>query len=98
METDDYVNLVRANVTKTYKKTEQKEVVEINREARRIAESLELGDRIDKLAEREVVRIALRVFMYCSSLRFKPPPITHCLAFSPDVAISQLRTFIFPAV
>lgn len=54
MEKDDYVNLVRANVTKTYKKTEQKEVVEINREAKRIAESLELGDRIDKLAEREV--------------------------------------------
>ncbi len=47
MEKDDYVNLVRANVTKTYKKTEQKEVVEINREAKRIAVSLELGDRID---------------------------------------------------
>ncbi len=28
--------------------------MEINREAKRIAESLELGDRIDKLAEREV--------------------------------------------
>lgn len=47
MEKDDYVNLVRANVTKTYKKTEQKEVAEINREAKRIAVSLELGDRID---------------------------------------------------
>lgn len=53
MEREKYNDLVDSNVTKTYKKADKKEVLSINRDAKRIAEKIHLGDRIEKLAEKK---------------------------------------------
>ncbi|KAJ8034019.1 hypothetical protein HOLleu_24427 [Holothuria leucospilota] len=59
MEPRSYHSLLNDNITKTYRKANPHDVPSLNREAKRIAKSLNLDDRIDQLAEREAF-ISLR--------------------------------------
>ena len=54
MDCEKYKKLVNSNVTKTYKKTDRSKVQSINREAKRMAEYMNISDRLEKLAEKEV--------------------------------------------
>ena len=45
--------MIKENVTKTYKKSNDKVVDRLNAQSARIAEHLQLDDRIEKLAEKE---------------------------------------------
>ena len=54
LEKDDYEKLLTENVTKTYKKSSRKKVYTINRNAKRLAEDLLIGDRVEKMYENEV--------------------------------------------
>ena len=49
MSTSEHDELLKENVTKTYKKAPEKPRKSINLEAKSIASKLKLGDRIDKL-------------------------------------------------
>ena len=49
---EEYENLLLKNVTKNYKKASEKTVDTINKEAKAIAESLQLADRINRIAEK----------------------------------------------
>ena len=53
MNTSAYNKLIKENVTKTYKKSSGKVVEKLNAQSAKIAEHLKLGDRIEKLAEKE---------------------------------------------
>ncbi|KAL9986499.1 hypothetical protein ACROYT_G000660 [Oculina patagonica] len=53
MNTTAYNKLIKENVTKTYKKSSGKVVEKLNAQSARIAEHLQLDDRIEKLAEKE---------------------------------------------
>ena len=53
MDQQNYTELVNTNLTKTYKKTTQSEVATINKEAKHIAESINLSDRVEILAQKE---------------------------------------------
>ena len=53
MNTSAYNKLIKENVTKTYKKSSGKVVEKLNTQSAKIAEHLKLGDRIEKLAEKE---------------------------------------------
>ncbi|KAJ8043938.1 hypothetical protein HOLleu_11262 [Holothuria leucospilota] len=54
MEAGKYKSLIHANITKDYKKANPKEASNLNKEAKKLAVKLELDDRIDQLAEKEV--------------------------------------------
>ena len=51
MSTSEHNELLKENVTKTYKKAPEKLQKSINLEAKSIATNLKLSDRIEKLAE-----------------------------------------------
>ena len=53
METADYDKLLHDNITKTYKKSDQRNINNINRDAKKIAVDLDLEDRIEKMQESE---------------------------------------------
>ena len=53
METADYDKLLHDNITKTYKKSDQRKINNINKDAKKIAIDLDLEDRIDKMQESE---------------------------------------------
>ena len=50
MSVEDYGKMLLDNITKAYKKTNSAIIDTINREARDIADSLSLADRIEKTA------------------------------------------------
>ena len=53
MDKQNYADLVNTSMTKTYRKTTQSEVMAINKEAKQIAECINLGDRVEVLAQKE---------------------------------------------
>ena len=53
MNKDDYEKLIYENITKTYKKTNESKIKTINKSAKKIANRLNLEDRIEKLQESE---------------------------------------------
>ena len=53
MDQQNYTELVNTNLTKSYKKTIQSEVATINKEAKQIAESTNLSDHVELLAQKE---------------------------------------------
>lgn len=53
MDKKDYQDLLLKNITKTYKKVDREAVNDINKEAKHIAEQLELDDRIEILADKK---------------------------------------------
>ena len=53
METADYDKLLHDNITKKYKKSDQRNINNINRDAKKIAVDLDLEDRIEKMQESE---------------------------------------------
>ena len=54
MSPQHYADLTHKNITKTYKKSTQSEVNDINNEARLIADGINLSNRVEKLAEKDV--------------------------------------------
>ena len=54
MSPQDYAGLIHKNITKTYKKSSQSEINDINDEARHLAGSFNINDRVEKLAEKDV--------------------------------------------
>ena len=53
MNKEDYEKLRHKNITKTYKKTNESKIKMINKFAKRIANRLDVKDRIEKLQESE---------------------------------------------
>ena len=53
VDTENYNKLLFENITKTYKKSPATAKTQINSEAKRIADSVGLSDRIQQLAEKE---------------------------------------------
>ena len=53
MNKEDYEKLIYENITKTYKKTNESKIKTINKSAKKIANRLNLEDRIEKLQESE---------------------------------------------
>ena len=53
MNATAYNKLIKGNVTKTYTKSNDKVVKELNEKSARIAKHLNLDDRIEKLAEKK---------------------------------------------
>ena len=53
METDQYRRLLRNNITTSYRKSQISNKTEIDREAKEIASSMNLADRIDCMAEKD---------------------------------------------
>ena len=53
VDVDTYENLLHHNITKDYRKTDEAKTDEIQREAKEIAENLELDDRIFKTSRQE---------------------------------------------
>lgn len=53
MTPDDYMKLLKSNITQTYKKSNWKTVNEINSEAKTLANHLNLDDRIESTAEKD---------------------------------------------
>ena len=53
MNKEDYEKLMHENITKTYKKTNESKIKTISGSARKIANRLDLEDRIQKLQENE---------------------------------------------
>ena len=53
METADYKKLLHDNITRTYKKSDQGKINNINKDAKKIALVLDLDNRIEKMQERE---------------------------------------------
>ena len=53
MNKEDYEKLMHENITKTYKKTNESKIKTINKSAKKIANRLNLEDRIEKLQESE---------------------------------------------
>lgn len=54
MSPQDCTNLTHNIITKTYKKSTQSEINDINNEARRLADDIKISDRVEKLAEKDV--------------------------------------------
>ena len=54
MSPQHYADLTHKNITKTYKKSTQSEINDINSEARLIADGINLSNRVEKLAEKDV--------------------------------------------
>ena len=52
-ETADYKKILHDNITRTYKKSDQRKVSNINKDAKKIALVLDLQDRIEKMQESE---------------------------------------------
>ena len=53
METADYKNLLHDNITRTYKKSDQRKINNIDKDAKKIALVLDLEGRIEKMQESE---------------------------------------------
>ena len=53
MNKEDYEKLIYENITTTYKKTNESKIKTINKSAKKIANRLNLEDRIEKLQESE---------------------------------------------
>jgi len=53
MEKTEYKNLMAKNIQKEYKKTSKTQIKNVNREAKEIAQELELEERVETMAERE---------------------------------------------
>ena len=53
MEKDQYKKLLKENITKSYKKSNNRKISNINWEAKKITEKLSLDDRVERLQERE---------------------------------------------
>ena len=53
LDTDQYNQLLNANVTKTYKKTHQNKLSKIDDEAKRITMKLKIDDRVESMATKE---------------------------------------------
>ena len=53
MEKDQYKKLLKENITKSYKKSNNRRISNINWEAKKITEKLSLDDRVERLQERE---------------------------------------------
>ena len=53
MTTQEYHQLLHNQVTKDYKKTDRNSIQSINVDAKKIAQSLDINDRIPKIIERE---------------------------------------------
>ena len=53
MDRETYEKLLHENNTKTYKKTTEKKVKTINVDTKKVANGLELEDRIEKMQESE---------------------------------------------
>ena len=54
MSPQHYADLTHKNITKTYKKSTQSEINDINNEARLIADGINLSNPVEKLAEKDV--------------------------------------------
>ena len=53
IDKNDYNKFLRENVTKTYKRSTANQVKKINRQSKKIAEKLNIDDRVEKLQETE---------------------------------------------
>ena len=53
METADYKKLLHDNITRTYKKSDQRKINNIDKDAKKIVLVLDLEDRIEKMQESE---------------------------------------------
>ena len=53
METADYKKLLHDNITRTYKKSDQRKINNIDKDAKKIALVLDLEGRIEKMQESE---------------------------------------------
>ena len=53
ISTDQYTKLLTENITKSYKKNTQSSVTKINKEAKQIADNLDLSNRVEKYAQRD---------------------------------------------
>ena len=53
MSKEDYQNHLRNNVTKTYKKSNRNRVGNINLDAKKIAEKIEIDGRVEKMQKTE---------------------------------------------
>ena len=51
MDKDQYTKVLHENITKAYRKTNKNYVNKINKEASKIANSLSIDDRIEKIQE-----------------------------------------------
>ena len=51
MDKDQYTKVFHENITKAYRKTNKNYVNKINKEANKIANSLSIDDRIEKIQE-----------------------------------------------
>lgn len=60
MNTTAYSKLIKENGTKRYKKSSGKVVEKLNAQSAKIAENLELGNRIEKLGEKEEAFLTLK--------------------------------------
>ena len=54
MDKDDYKKYLRENITRTYKKSTKEILNTVNRQAKKIAEKLNIANRIEKIQESEV--------------------------------------------
>ena len=54
MDKADYKKYLRENITRTYKKTAKKKLNAVNKQAKKIAEKLNIDDRIENIQESEV--------------------------------------------
>ena len=53
LDKDDYKKYLRENITRTYKKSTKKRLNAVNKQAKKIAEKLNIDDRIEKIQESE---------------------------------------------
>ena len=54
MDKDDYKKYLRENITRTYKKSTKKRLNAVNKKAKKIAEKLNIDNKIEKIQETEV--------------------------------------------
>ena len=55
LDENDYKKYLRENITKTYKKSNKKRLNAVNKQAKKIAEKLNIDDRIEKIQETEAI-------------------------------------------
>ena len=53
VRTQTYNKLLKDNTTRAYKKVDRKEIENINKEAKKIAHDLKIGDRVEKMPEKD---------------------------------------------
>ena len=54
LDKDDYKKYLRENITRTYKKSTKKRLNAVNKKAKKIAEKLNIDNRIEKIQATEV--------------------------------------------